>query len=231
MSLIKKFMGLLDTNNVLVIACHPDDEVLGVGGTILKLVEEGKNVYVCVVTEAVKSLGFSKEEGSKRRVEALEANKKLGVKKTFFLDMPSVHLDAVPVFKIISKLREVIKEVNPSVVFTHYQDDPNQDHKIVSEASLVATNPNNSNVKEIYFYEVPSSTTYTTGEKRFSPNSFVDIGKHIVKKMDILGVYQSEIKEYPHARSKSGVKIYAQFRGMECKKDFAEAFLLYRGIK
>jgi len=216
---------------VLIIASHPDDEVLGAGGTILKLIkEENANVYLCVVTEAVKSLKLSKEEGIQRRKEVVNSSKMLGIKKTFFLDFPSLLLDTIPIFDIINKLQEIIKEVNPETVFSHYGNDPNQDHKIVSQASLVATNPNCSKVKEVYFYEIPSSTTYSTGFDNFCPNTFVDIEKYIDTKVKILKRYKSEIREYPHPRSMEGVKTYSQFRGLMCNKNHAEAFILYRRI-
>ena len=216
---------------ILVIGCHPDDEVLGCGGTILKHVEKGHNVYICIVTEAVKSLGFSKEEGEKRRREALEASRMLGVSKNFFLDMPAAHLDTVPLFELINNLTKVIKEVQPDIIYTHYNKDLNQDHRKVSYATLIASRPPAATVKKLYFYESISSTTYNMLiDEQFSPNTLVNISKYIEKKKEILGVYQSEMRGYPHARSQEGIDIYAKFRGLMCGCNAAEAFILYREV-
>ena len=220
-------------NQVLVIGAHPDDEVLGVGGTILKMIDKGAEVYVCIATEAVKSLKFSEEEGKKRRKEAVDASKALGIKKTFFLDMPSVHLDTLPIFEIINKFKAIINEVKPNIVFTHYDKDPNQDHQVISRATRVATSPQicGGCIKEVYFYEIPSSTTNALGDSFFKPNVFFDIENYIEKKLKILGIYKSEVKKYPHPRSIEGAETYAKFRGLMCNKKYAEAFMLYRMIK
>ena len=222
-----------EKNKVLVIASHPDDEVLGTGGSILKMIDEGAEVYVCIATEAVKSLNFSEEEGKKRRKEAVDASNAPGINKTFFLNMPSVHLDTLPIFEIINKLKEIINEIKPSIVFTHYDNDPNQDHQIISKATIVAANPQicNGCIKEVYFYEIPSSTTNALGDSFFKPNVFLNIDDYIEKKLKILGIYKSEVKKYPHPRSIEGAEIYAKFRGLMCNKKFAEAFMIYRMTK
>ena len=218
--------------NVLVIACHPDDEVLGCGGTILKHVKEGDKVYLCVVTNAIESLKLSKKQADSRRLEVINSSSILKIKKTFFLDLPSVRLDTIPIFEVIKKLSGVIKEVNPQVVYTHNSSDPNQDHKIVHQASIVATRPlPDLSIKKVVVYEVPSSTTYSFFKNPFSPNMFVDIESFMNRKIKALAVYKSEVKKYPHPRSGKGIKIYALFRGLMCGKKCAEAFEIIKEIK
>ncbi len=217
--------------NVLVIAAHPDDETLGCGGTIARHAHEGDEVSVCIITEGTASLGFSKEEDAKRKGEVERACKVLGVNILHFLDLPSVKLDTVPLLDIVNKIKDIISKVRPEVLYTHYPKDQNQDHRIVSHACLIAAQPQRASLKKIYYYEVPSSTTYVCGDDAFAPTVYVDIGNFIELKLKALACYASEIKNHPHARSMNGVRIYAQFRGLAVHKNAAEAFIIAREVR
>lgn len=210
---------------ILVVAAHPDDEVLGCGGTILKQVENSQEVFVCIITNG-KSLGFDDEELERRRNEALDASSFLGVKETFFLDFPSTKLDTVPIFDLINRLKEIIDSIKPDVIYTHFYKDLMQDHAVTSNATLIACKSAEC-IKEIYLYEVPSSSGFNFGELEFKPNVFVDISQYIDKKIKALNIYKSEIMEYPNPRSDEGLRIYAEFRGLMSKSRLAEAFMSY----
>lgn len=215
---------------ILVFAAHPDDETLGCGGTILSHVNRGDEVYICIVTNAIKSFNLTQEEARKRREDAERSCNSLSSKKTFFLDQPSVLLDTVPLLDLVKQFTEIVTEVKPDIIYTHFENDLNQDHRIVNRATLIASRSNE--IKEIYFYEIPSTTNHVLGiVNQFAPNTFVDISEHLDKKLEILSGYESEMKEYPDPRSLEGIKLYAKFRGLMCNLTAAEAFVLYREIK
>lgn len=217
---------------ILVVAAHPDDETLGCGGTIARHAHEGDEVFVCIVTEGTASLGFSKEEDTKRKNEAERACKILGVKKVFFINLPSVKLDTLPFLEIVNHLQNLMNKIKPVIVYTHYPKDQNQDHRIVSHACLIATQPQRAPfLKKLYYYEVPSSTTYVCGEDAFCPTTYIDIEKFFELKLKALSCYASEIKAHPHPRSIEGINTYTQFRGLAIHTKHAEAFIVAREIR
>jgi len=210
---------------VLVIAAHPDDEILGVGGTICKHIEKADEVYVCIVTKAYEP-EWTIDYIQLKVEEQKKVDKLLNIKKRFNLDFPTVKLNTIPHGTLNHKLASVVDKVKPNIVYTHYENDLNQDHKIVSQATLVATRPPKR--IQLLSYETLSSTEYSN--IRFNPNFYVDIGKFINKKIDIFKIYSSEVREYPHPRSLKGIEILAKRRGIEIFLEHAEAFLLIRNI-
>lgn len=217
---------------ILVIAAHPDDETLGCGGTIARHVHEGDKVSVCIVTEGTSSLGFSKEEDTKRKNETEQACKTLGVKNIIFINLPSVKLDTIPFLDIVNHIQNIMSKTKPAIVYTHYPKDQNQDHRIVSHACLIAAQPQRASyLRKLHYYEVPSSTTYVCDEDAFCPTNYVDIENFIELKLKALSCYVSEIKDHPHPRSMEGVRTYAQFRGLAIHKKLAEAFVVAREIR
>lgn len=202
--------------NILIVASHPDDEVLGCGGVITKYVEKGDNVYCLIL-------------GKGRGIEAKEASDILGIKKTFFFDFPDQRYDSIPLLDIIQIIEKVKEEVKPEIVFTHSSGDLNLDHQITQKAVLTAFRPQpKENVKEIYGFEVLSSTEWGSG---FKPNVFFDITKEFEKKIKALKAYDSEMREYPHPRSYEGVEVLAKKRGMTVGVEKAEAFELLHFLK
>ncbi len=219
--------------NVLVIAAHPDDEVLGVGGTILKHIENKDEVYLLIMTVAYEP-EWSKEVIKEKRREALAVSKALGVKETFFAELPTVMLDRMPEKVIIQHIKEVIKKTNPVMVYTHHWEDMNQDHRVIHSATMVATKPiPNSTIKKVLAYESRSSTEWGSPSptNQFIPSVYEDMSKHLEKKLEILKLYQSEIQTYPHPRSIEGVKESNLARGKEVSLTVAEAFVLLREIR
>ncbi len=214
---------------VLVIAPHPDDEVLGCGGTILNHNKDGCKVYLCIVTKAY-TPDWSKEFLKQRPKEIRKANKILGIEKTYFLDFPTAKLDTIPQMELNNKISEIVKEVKPDVMYTPYKGDINKDHRLAFEASLVAARPANQIIKRVLSYETLSETEWGTHIESFIPNVYVDISETFETKIEAIKAYGSELKEYPHPRSIKIVKALAEKRGSEAGVNFAEAFVLIREI-
>lgn len=209
--------------NILVIAAHPDDEVLGVGGAIIKYVQKGNNVYVAMITDGCSGVYEESKKGIlKNSME--ECRKILGVKEIFNLDFPNQKLDIVPLIEISQAIEKVIKKVNPEIVYMHNESDVNQDHRVIYNAGLIATRPiQPSKISEVLTYETLSSTEWNFG-KSFLPNYFIDISSVIDKKIRAFSKYKTEVKEFPHPRSIEGIKTLAKYRGMQSGLQYAEAF-------
>lgn len=220
---------------VLVIAPHPDDEVLGCGGTIRKYSDKGSEVFLCIVTKPY-TPDWSEEYIKEKQKEIESSNEILKIKKTFFLDFPTVKLNTIPQKELNDSISKIIEEVKPEVIFMPFFGDINKDHQLVSESSMVAARPKpDSQIKKVFLYEVLSETEWTKPaqkiEEVFIPNSYEDISEFLEYKLKAMEFYKSELKEYPHPRSLEGIKILAQKRGMEVGLKYAEAFMTLREIK
>jgi LmbE family N-acetylglucosaminyl deacetylase len=169
----------------LVIAPHPDDEVLGCGGTIAKHTKQGDKVYLCVVTKAY-TPEWSEEFLKNRPKEIEKANMILGIKKTFFLDFPTVKLDTIPQKELNEAIFKVIAEVKPEIVYIPHKGDINKDHRQIFEASLVATRPINHKIKKILSYESLSETEWGQPIEPFTPNVYIDISDTIKTKIEAM---------------------------------------------
>lgn len=212
---------------VLVIAAHPDDEVLGVGGTLLKHHTKKDEIFICMVTQAYEPQ-WTKEYIENKLKEAKEVDKILGTKKRIYCDFPTVKLNIIPTGEFNKKISDIISEINPNVIYTHFRNDINQDHRIVFNAVMVATRPTISKKIKVLSFETLSSTEWN--HSAFIPNVFVEISEFIDKKIEAFSKYKSEVKEYPHPRSKKGIRIWANKRGLEIGCEYAEAFILIKDI-
>jgi LmbE family N-acetylglucosaminyl deacetylase len=220
-------------SSILVIAAHPDDEVLGCGGFIANRVKSGADVVVAFMSDGVTSRqsNLGVQEIESRRNAAVSAAEVLGVSDVSFADFPDNRLDASPLLEIIKKIEVVVERVAPQTVLTHFGGDLNIDHRIVNQAVLTACRPVPKHcVKEILFFEVPSSTEWQVpieGEA-FAPNWFEDISRTLELKTKALKSYEHELREWPHPRSIRAVEHLAHWRGASCGVDAAEAFVLGR---
>lgn len=221
--------------NVLIIAPHCDDEVLGCGGTMAKLAANGHKVFVAIVTNG--HLGapelFSKEGTQKVRAEALEAHKLLGVAETFFMDFPAPRLDTVPAYQLSIKISELVKANEIDVMYIPHRGDIHKDHRIAYEAALVAGRPiNNSTVKKILAYETLSETEWAApfGDDAFIPTVFENIEPYINAKLDAFKCFATQIKQFPHSRSLHTIEALSNVRGATVGVRHAEAFMLIREI-
>ena len=217
---------------VLVVAPHADDEVLGVEGTIAKYIDEGHEVYVCVMTSGHPSM-FPQQVLNILRNEALESHIFLCVKKTFFLDLPAVMLSEVPKHEVNKKIKEVIDEVQPDVVFIPHFGDLHLDHYIVSQATMVCVRPiKDHRILEVYSYETLSETEWNIPHisNAFIPNTYIDITGYLDKKKAAMEYFTTQIKEFPHPRSIEAIESLAKLRGSTIGVKAAEAFCLIRKI-
>ena len=224
---------IFDMEKVLVFAPHPDDEILGVGGTMAKRVQAGYEVYVCIVTKGCLPL-FDEESVKKVREECRKADNYLGVKETIFLDFPAVMLETVPRYELNGKILGVIQRIQPDEVFIPHWGDMQLDHKLVVDACMVALRPKNEHIpKRIYSYETLSETGWDipTAEKAFIPNVYEDISNYLEEKIDAMKIFQSQLAEFPAARSIGAIRALAAFRGATVNVRAAEAFCLVREVK
>ena len=219
--------------NILVIAPHPDDEIIGVGGTIRKRVMGGHNVFVCVVTKACEPL-YSEEMVMKSRNECIKADSLLGVSETLFLDFPAVMLETVPRYKLNEGILNTILKIQPDEVFIPHRGDMQLDHKMIVDAAMVALRPKYKHVvKRIYAYETLSETGWdipnTTNE--FIPTVYEDISDFIEEKIEAMKIFDSQLGAFPNPRSLEAIEALARFRGATVSVNAAEAFSLIREIR
>ncbi len=214
---------------ILIIAPHPDDEVLGCGGTIAKHVRQGDEVHLCIVTKGY-TPDWSKEFIENMSKQIKKSNTMLGIKKTYFFDYPTVKLDTIPQKKLNEAISKVVNDFRPDILYIPHKGDLNKDHRLIFEASLIATRPINHKVKKILSYEVLSETEWGQPIEPFIPNVYVDISGTFDKKIEAVNAYKSELKQYPHPRSLEIIEALAKKRGSEVGVKFAEAFMLIKEI-
>ncbi len=222
---------------ILVVAAHPDDEILGCGGTIAKHFANGDNVDVIFLTNGVSARNLKKKSLkkniNKRRNAAIKAAKIVGANIPYFLNFSDNQLDKHPLLKIIKSLEKIINKIKPEKIYTHFDNDLNIDHQITNQAVITICRPQKKNkVKEILFFEVPSSTEWqiSRNTKNFAPNWFEDISKYLNKKILAIKAYKEELNEWPHPRSVKGIKSLANWRGATVGYKAAEGFILGRKI-
>ena len=215
---------------VLVIAPHPDDEVLGCGGTMALHSKKGDEVYLCIVTKAY-APDWSEDFKKNRKREVANANKILGIKKTYFLDFPTVKLDTIPQKELNDSIFKIVDKVKPEIVYIPHRGDLNKDHRLVFEAALVAVRPlADPKVRKVLSYETLSETEWGLPSVTFTPNVYVDILNTIKTKIEAMKAYESEMRQYPNPRSTEIIEILAKKRGSEAGVKFAEAFVLIREL-
>lgn len=216
---------------VLVVAAHPDDEVLGCGGTIAWHISKGDLVSVVFMTDGVSSRQSSSYSNADlRKKMSNKAIEFLGIKNSYTFSFPDNSMDAVPLLSIVQSLEKIILSVMPDIIYTHHIGDLNIDHKITCEAVLIACRPVPSNkVLEIYGFEIVSSTEWQPDPQRtFIPNMFVNISDFMDKKISALTFYKDEMRLPPHSRSVDHIKSLAIHRGSSVGMFMAEAFSIYR---
>lgn len=216
----------------LVIAPHPDDEVLGVGGTIRKRVLDGHEVHVCICTKGVHNM-FDRDVIMEGQLEAQKVATYLGINSIRFLNLPAAELDRVPLIEVIDSIAKVIQDVHPDEVFIPHRGDIHNDHKVIADAALVALRPKSTPVPfRLYSYEVPSETGWDNPVcgNEFIPNVYEEIEDTIEDKIFAVKLYQSQAETWPGARSAKAVKALAEYRGSSVCVPCAEAFHLIRQV-
>lgn len=225
------------TNTILVIAAHPDDEVLGCGGAIARHTALGDQVHVLFMADgetsrmAVDSNAAAEERESIRRKAAYGAMDVLGVSERIFLDWPDNRLDSIPMLDLVQSIEPIIAKLRPDIIYTHFEGDLNIDHQQTARAVFTACRPQPEfSVIKIVCFEVLSSTEWNPAQS-FMPNYWVDVSEHLPAKEKALAFYDQEMRAYPHTRSYQNVRQLAGVRGATIGVEYAEAFMIARMIE
>ncbi len=221
---------------VLIVAAHPDDEILGCGGAMALHSDKGDKVHVIFMTNGTTSRGAKNrllDEINQRKQSALDACNIVGAQHPIFLDFPDNQMDACSMLEITQRLEDVINRIEPEIIYTHHSKDLNIDHQLTHQAVMTACRPQPNNfVYEIYSFEVLSSTEWQTSEYLpFIPNVYFDISNQIEKKCKALKFYDNEMRQSPHSRSIDNAIRLNALRGNSVGVDYAEAFILIRSLK
>lgn len=225
--------------NVLCVAAHPDDEVLGVGGTLARHAADGDDVHVCVLGDGVASRFDAVDDELRRAIErrrdrAREACDRLGVSSTSFHDFPDNEFDSVSLLDLVRTVEEEIDHHDPTVVYTHHYGDLNVDHELTCRATTTAARPlPDSGVDELLAFETLSATEWSVAspDNVFQPRYFVDVEDHLDAKLDALSAYADELREPPHPRSMDTVRRNALVWGAKAGLPAAEPFVVLREIR
>jgi N-acetylglucosamine malate deacetylase 1 len=224
---------------VLVVAAHPDDEILGCGGTMARHADEGDIVYTHILAEGLTSRDLTRlpikwTSGLEKLENASKlANKTIGVHSLKMEGFPDNSMDTVEFLKIVKAVEQHIHKVRPDIVYTHFGGDLNIDHQLTSKAVMTACRPvPGFSVRTLLFFEVLSSTNWqiNLSDISFFPNYYVDITKYENKKNMALNAYRTEMRKWPHSRSIKAIECLAGYRGSSCGVKAAEAFMIGRAI-
>jgi LmbE family N-acetylglucosaminyl deacetylase len=223
--------------SVLVVAAHPDDEVLGCGGTVARHADDGEDVFVAILGEGITSRYNDRAQADPALITDLRAAseravKVLGARDLFLYDLPDNRFDTVPLLDIVKIVEELVDRLQPSVVYTHHAGDLNIDHPTCLRAVLTATRPASNPVREVNTFEVPSASDWAFNRfASFRPNVFVDIAPTLERKIEAMELYESEARLFPHPRSPKALEALARQRGSMVGLEAAEAFELVRRVR
>ena len=214
----------------LIVAPHPDDETLGVGGTILRKKSEGETVAWLIITNMSISEGWTEQQIKSRKKEIDKISKFYNFDKVFELNLPTTKLDNIPMSDLTSKISECFKLFEPEEIYIPHNADAHSDHRIVFDAVISSSKWFRlKSVKKILAYETLSETGFGLSRtNNFSPNVFVDISSFIKYKIKAMNIYESELGSPPFPRSEENIKALALIRGSESGYLAAEAFELLR---
>lgn len=222
------------SETVLVIAAHPDDEVLGCGGTIARHASVGDQVHVMFLADGVAArTRAEKSDLDRRQAAALSAARLLSISSVSFGELPDNKLDTVAMLDIVRPIETKLATLAPSIIYTHHGGDLNVDHQRAYQAVLTACRPQpGTSVRRILAFEVLSSTEWAGPlSESFCPNVFIDISAYLSQKLAALSIYGNEMRESPHARSIANATSLAHYRGATVGRVAAESFMLIREIR
>jgi len=221
-------------NNIVVFSAHPDDEVLGAGGTLLKHLNEGDNIYWIIITDISVKQGYSSTKVEQRKSEIFNVSKKFGFKNIFFLKYPTMSLSGKDLYTMIPKISKIFHEIKPETIYCVNRSDAHSDHRITFDAVMACTKSfRHPYLKKVLLYECISETEFAPSlpEKVFIPNYFVNISNFMNSKIEIMKIYASELDKHPFPRSIKNIKALATFRGAMAGVNYAEAFQLIKYIE
>lgn len=221
------------SGSVLVVAAHPDDDVLGCGGTLARWATEGRRVVVAFLTDGVGARGTDHAAGDRRRAAAEAAGSILGLADLRFAAWPDNQLDRSPLLEIVRHVEQLVAELRPDTVLTHHAGDLNVDHRRACQAVVTACRPQPGHpVRTLWSFEVASSTEWQipSAGTAFLPSTFVDISASLGRKLEALDAYHEELRDWPHARSRPAIEALARWRGATVGVEAAEAFVVQRAM-
>ncbi len=219
--------------NILVVAAHPDDEVIGCGGTIAKHKKNGDKVHLVYTTDGISSRDKTDQKQKDIRNKGLNdfLNYFKPVSYTTF-NFPDNAMDSVPLIEITKRIEKIVQKIKPQIIYTHSEYDLNIDHRLILEAVKIATRPQGKHtVKEIYSFFINSSSDWSFGNQNFNPDTYIDVSKEIKQKEKFLKFYKSEMRSSPHPRSIDNIINFASVNGSTIGVRFAEVFQTVRVIK
>ena len=223
--------------SILVVAAHPDDEVLGCGGVLASHAAKGDTVHVLIVAEGATSRDSRRAPDARGpelaalKAAASRAAAVIGTKAPRLLGLPDNCLDTLPLLDVIRPVEAVVEAVAPEIVYTHHAGDLNVDHRIVHQAVVTACRPlPNSPVRAIYAFETVSSTEWQTSGDTFRPHRWVDVEPFLRCKLRALEAYAAEMRPFPHPRSFEAVEALARVRGASVGLAAAECFMVVREL-
>ena len=213
-------------NRVLVVAAHPDDELLGVGGIVIKHTLKGDEVRSIIMCEG-ESFRYHDDVGQNTAIH--EVAEIIGVNKVYQLKYPDQKLDTYTLTDLITPLEKISEEYKPNIIYCQSFCDANRDHKLLFEAAMIAFRPTSRWIEDFYSFYTASSTEWGY-PRNFVPDTWIDISDVLNKKIEAFGKYHSEVKEYPHPRSYDALIYQAHFWGNQCCMDAAEVLMTVRRI-
>ena len=223
--------------SILVVAAHPDDEILGCGGVLARHAAEGDTVHVLIVAEGATARDSERDPRGREpeltalRAAASRAAAEIGAEEPRILGLPDNRLDSLPLLEIVKPIEAVVEAVAPEIVYTHHAGDLNVDHRIVHQATVTACRPlPGSPVRALYAFETVSSTEWQTAGESFRPQRWVDIEPFLRCKLRALDAYEAEMRPFPHARSREAVEALARVRGAAAGLRAAECFVVVREV-
>lgn len=218
---------------VLIVSAHPDDEILGAGGSLIRHRENGDDIAWLIVTNINESLGFSEVAVQKRQEEIERVAGQLKM-KVFKLDYTTMQLSSRDLLEMVPQIAEIFKEFKPENIYIMNRSDAHSDHRVVFDAVMACTKSfRYPFIREVMMYECLSETEFAAAlpEKVFQPNCYVDISEQMEEKLELMGVYKSELGEHPFPRSERNIKALATYRGATCGVEYAEAFQILKSYR
>lgn len=217
----------MSDKKIVVIAAHPDDELLGCGGTIALHARAGDHVTAVIVCEGESLRYAGKDVGQRNHMK--RAAEELGIEDIQMLGFNDQRLDTVTLTEIITPLERILRELRPSIIYCQYGGDLNRDHQLVFQSLLVASRPGEEYIETIYAFDTASSTEWAY-PRTFIPDTWVDISSTLETKLAAMSCYESEVRSYPHPRSLEALKYRAKAWGNQCCLDAAEVFITVRKV-